>query len=229
LIGLATSLVDSIKNNTLSFSDAAKKHSQHTPSAKEGGFLPMFTRGSFSPAFEQQVFSLNIGDVSSPFETVLGLHVVRLAERVGERVKVQQILFSLKPNNQDLQKIVSLFNSYKQKFLNDPGAFDSLAVVYKKNFRNSSGFFEKTKLSLLSGFLQKQFIILKNYSFSDPFINNGSVYLFYKYSKNQTPAFSLENNWSEIENIVLNYKKFSAFNGWLKQQKEKTYIKIYNN
>ena len=92
---LASTLVKNIKDNTLSFSDAAKKHSQHKPSASEGGFLPVFTRGSFSPEFEQRVFSLEVGDISSPFETPLGLHVVKLINRVGERVAVQQILFSL--------------------------------------------------------------------------------------------------------------------------------------
>ena len=229
LFSLALALIDSINNNSLSFSNAAKKHSQHKPSAKEGGFLPVFNRGSFSSDFEQRVFSLNVGEISPPFETALGLHVVKLVERVGERVGVQQILLSLQPNDNDLKQVVSLFGSYKEKFLNDPGAFDSLAVVYRQRFRNSSGFFENSKLSSLSLFLQKQFLGLGDFSFSDPFVVGGSVFLFYKYSQNKKVPFSLENNWSEIEAIVLNYKKFKAFTDWLKLQKEKTYIKIFNN
>jgi len=229
LILLANSLVEGLQNNSLVFSDVAKKHSQHAASALDGGFLPVFSRGSFSPDFERVVFSLDVGSISSPFETSLGLHIVKLIDRVGEKVRVQQILFSLDPSDKDLQGIVSLFYKYKNDFFNDPGAFDSLAIKYKKEKKNLSGFYEKSKLSNLPLFLQKKFLELNDFSFSEPFVKKGSVFLFYKYQKETPLVVSLENNWSEIEFLVLNHKKYSLFNAWLNSEKEKVYIKMFEN
>ncbi|MBG98582.1 hypothetical protein CL659_05675, partial [bacterium] len=61
------------------------------------------------------------------------------------------------------------------------------------------------------------------------FVKKGSVFLFYKYQKETPLVVSLENNWSEIEFLVLNHKKYSLFNAWLNSEKEKVYIKMFEN
>lgn len=45
-----------------------------------GGDLGWFTRGQFMPDWEQHAFALDPGDVSGPFETDAGVHVIRRLE-----------------------------------------------------------------------------------------------------------------------------------------------------
>lgn len=48
------------------------------PSAKDGGSLGRFARGTMAPAFEETLLSLQPGEVSTPVETQFGLHLIRL-------------------------------------------------------------------------------------------------------------------------------------------------------
>ena len=51
------------------------------------GGLGFFVRGALFPEYESVAFSLNIGDVSDPFKTEVGYHLVLLEDRVGEKIK----------------------------------------------------------------------------------------------------------------------------------------------
>ena len=48
------------------------------PSGPNGGYLGWFTAGMMVPSFEEAVFALDVGEVSSPVETQFGWHVIVL-------------------------------------------------------------------------------------------------------------------------------------------------------
>ncbi len=65
------------------FEELAKKYSQDPGSAKRGGDLGFFGRGRMVPQFENAAFSLKDGEVSEPFETTYGWHIVQRIESKG--------------------------------------------------------------------------------------------------------------------------------------------------
>ncbi len=63
----------------LSFSEAAKVYSDDRMTYLAGGELPEFTTGKYSADFEKNVFNLrNDNDITAPFETQFGYHIVKL-------------------------------------------------------------------------------------------------------------------------------------------------------
>jgi len=67
------------RRNPQSFADLAKKHSQDTGSAANGGDLGMNPRGSLaSKALEDAIFSLQPDEISNVVPSEFGFHVVRL-------------------------------------------------------------------------------------------------------------------------------------------------------
>ena len=65
----------------ISFSDAAKKYSQ-APSRKTGGDVGFFRyRGKMPDAITQEAFSLKKGELSKPFATPFGVHLLKVTER----------------------------------------------------------------------------------------------------------------------------------------------------
>ena len=52
---------------------------QHSncPSGQSGGSLGEFTKGMMVKAFEEVAFSLNIDQISEPFESEFGFHIVK--------------------------------------------------------------------------------------------------------------------------------------------------------
>ncbi len=64
-----------------SFADIARVESEDPVSAAEGGDLGWSSAGTFHPVFEDQLARLSIGEVSQPFRTPFGWHLVELLER----------------------------------------------------------------------------------------------------------------------------------------------------
>lgn len=63
------------------FEKAAKLYSQDKGSSYLGGKLPQFTSGQIVPQFVINVDTLKPGQVSKPFQTIYGFHIVKLLSR----------------------------------------------------------------------------------------------------------------------------------------------------
>ncbi|MGY8776376.1 MAG: peptidylprolyl isomerase [Spongiibacter sp.] len=64
------------------FSALASQYSEDTISAKQGGSLGWVKRGDIDPVFSERVFSMSVGDLSEPFATPFGYHIVQIEEDV---------------------------------------------------------------------------------------------------------------------------------------------------
>jgi peptidyl-prolyl cis-trans isomerase D len=62
------------------FAALAKEYSTDTISAEKGGDLGFFERGVMLEAFDNQVFSMQPGDISDPVRTSYGYHIIKLNE-----------------------------------------------------------------------------------------------------------------------------------------------------
>ena len=63
------------------FEDLARGHSNDTVSAADGGSLGWVSPGDLVPEFEVAMNELAPGEVSSPFKTQFGIHIVQVLER----------------------------------------------------------------------------------------------------------------------------------------------------
>lgn len=63
------------------FEKAAKLYSQDKGSSYMGGRLPKFTSGRIVPQFVVNVDSLKRGQISKPFQTIYGFHIIKLLSR----------------------------------------------------------------------------------------------------------------------------------------------------
>jgi peptidyl-prolyl cis-trans isomerase SurA len=63
------------------FADLARSHSDDQGSALKGGDLGWISSGDVVPEFEDQIKRLEAGQISSPFRTPFGWHLVQVLER----------------------------------------------------------------------------------------------------------------------------------------------------
>lgn len=59
------------------FAELAMKHSDDKGSGRQGGELGWVGMNMTIPAFEEKIFSMKNGEISEPFETPIGLHIVK--------------------------------------------------------------------------------------------------------------------------------------------------------
>ena len=64
----------------LDFAEAAGKYSK-CPSKGNGGDLGEFTKGKMVPEFEEVAFALPVGEISEPFSTQFGFHIVKVTNK----------------------------------------------------------------------------------------------------------------------------------------------------
>ncbi|MEX1128466.1 MAG: peptidyl-prolyl cis-trans isomerase [Vicinamibacterales bacterium] len=63
------------------FAALAKQYSEDESNNTTGGDLDFFGRGAMVPEFDQVVFGMETGQISDPFKTSFGYHVVKLTEK----------------------------------------------------------------------------------------------------------------------------------------------------
>ena len=130
------------------FEEMAKAKSQDPGSAKSGGKLPWFGVNRMVPQFEKVSYALNDGEISQPFETTYGYHIVKKLSHKGvpsfEEAKktidaqIQQDERSTMAQDAKIEEVKKLygykaddkgFRTYLLKELNKHGAYDSAFVA----------------------------------------------------------------------------------------------------
>lgn len=76
----AAELLDELRGGR-DFAEVAREYSDDSGSANQGGDLGWQGPGSFVPEFEKRLARLEKDDISDPFETQFGIHIVQLLER----------------------------------------------------------------------------------------------------------------------------------------------------
>jgi peptidyl-prolyl cis-trans isomerase D len=76
-----------VKKNPASFADVARKNSQDTGSALNGGDLDFFGRGAMVKPFEDAAFALKPGGISDVVESDFGYHIIQVTQARGGETK----------------------------------------------------------------------------------------------------------------------------------------------
>jgi peptidyl-prolyl cis-trans isomerase D len=67
-------------NSGEDFATLATQYSQDESSSADGGNLGFFGKGIMVPEFEEKVFAMSVGEVSTPVKTEFGYHIIKLDE-----------------------------------------------------------------------------------------------------------------------------------------------------
>ncbi|WP_154172664.1 peptidylprolyl isomerase SurA [Vibrio metoecus] len=99
--------VQRIKNGEVTFAELAQQYSQDPGSAAQKGELGYQTPDLYVPEFKHQVETLPVGQISEPFKTVHGWHIVEVLDRrqvdrtdSALKNKAYRILFNRKFNEE---------------------------------------------------------------------------------------------------------------------------------
>ncbi len=77
-------ILDSLRLGKASFEDLARRYSQDSLSGPLGGELGWLNRGTnIEPHFEEAMFGLNVGEVSSIVRTAFGMHIIKVLGEEG--------------------------------------------------------------------------------------------------------------------------------------------------
>ena len=143
----AFTLADSIAKALRSggdFATAARRFSQDSGSAVQGGDLGWQRRGTFERPFDEVVFRLRPGVISDPVETVFGYHVIQVERVQPTEVQARHILIipETTPENVDSARVRAdsvaawakagqSFDSLQQRFHDPAEEREAISVPFE--------------------------------------------------------------------------------------------------
>jgi len=215
-------------NNGASFDSLAIIYSDDPGSAPSGGNLGFTKRGSLVKEYEEAAYTLKVGEVSSPVRSQFGFHLIRLNEKLGEKISTQHILNIINPTPNDSKIALDSIRTIYYRCESDPFLFDSLALDYSLVLNNTSGKHKKIALvDIPSSFLP----VLQNISemeISTPFeLDNGfAIICLHKHNLLVKP--NPENSWLLLYSLAKSNKQNVNFQSWVAEERLTTFIKIFN-
>ena len=226
LVSFLNQLKDSVGLG-VPFYDLAKKHSDDVGSASSGGQLGFVVRGTLFPEYEAVAFGLSLGQVSSPFKTELGYHLVLLEDRVGEKIKTSHILKKTDLGVFDIEKNKASLDSFLRgkDVYNYVERFDSLCSHYVVKEASAHGVFRNAPLPSLPLFLQK--LPLDSLGFQGPFLENNSLFVVRVFDYKSSEKVSLENYYSELFVLTQQHLMSNKIAEFINKERQKLYVEIF--
>lgn len=100
-------------DNGEDFGELAKKYSE-SPEATMGGDLGFIAKGTLNElSFEEKAFNLALGQISEPFESRLGFHIINVTDKRDQKVHIRQIFVKIAPDEQLLKHVNSTLDSLR--------------------------------------------------------------------------------------------------------------------
>ena len=119
------------------FAELAKKYSQDTGSAVQGGDLGYFGKGAMVKTFEEAAFSMQVDEIRGPVESEFGYHIIKLTEIKKAERKASHILISFEEKTQSFAEVKdSIITEVKKQkankhYLEIAGSFNDM--VYEQS------------------------------------------------------------------------------------------------
>ncbi|MDZ7846801.1 MAG: peptidylprolyl isomerase [Owenweeksia sp.] len=113
-----------------SFSTMAVLYSEDPGSSRNGGKYEGIQRGQFVKEFEAVAFNLKEGEISDPFKSEYGYHIVQLLKRRGEELDLRHILIKPKISAENLDQTKTELDSIRQLILRGEATFEEMAEKF---------------------------------------------------------------------------------------------------
>ena len=228
---IALQILDSIKNGA-EFSELARRNSEDSLSAIEGGDLGIASKGTFVKEFEDAVFSLDPGEVSGIVETQFGLHIIKLNEKLGDKVKAQHILIRFPKFESSDFETINFMNELREKIRNGEITFEDAAKEYSDDpqARKNGGYagkvpsdqFDSTTVEILND--------LSDGQMSEPIRVGSDTEYGYQIikliSKIPPHKLSLKDDYEKIKRYAENFKENKEMESWIDELRESIYVDI---
>jgi peptidyl-prolyl cis-trans isomerase SurA len=223
-----------------SFKMKAILYSDDPGVTQNNGFYSIERNSPFVKEFKEAAFSLEEGEISQPFKSDFGYHILMVEKIRGKQRDVYHILMQPKADDEAVERVRDSLTLYREKILKMELTFDEAVLKYSddKDTRLNEGVlmnpvsgdtkFEQTRMdpelyskisSLEAGELSRVFL--------DETRQGGKMFkvLLLK-SKTEAHEADLGKDYEKIMDLALQKKKTETIEKWSEEKIKDTYVKI---
>ena len=241
VINMLNSFKNDVEEKGLSFASKAILYSQDPGSRANGGKYTLHRkRPRMVKEFRDVAFSLEEGEISSPFKTEFGWHILTVEKIRGQQVDVRHILITPNIDESKLTESKKLLDTIRKRILDKEIEFKDAAFnfSFEKETRNNGGKlvnpitgdtrFELTKMDPK---LYNQVKNLDEGEVSLPLLETDrsglkkyKIIMVSKRYEEHLADFSKD--FAKIKELALKDKQLKNIKKWLKSKIDETFINV---
>jgi peptidyl-prolyl cis-trans isomerase SurA len=223
-----------------SFKTRAVIYSDDRGSSSNGGFYKINRKTQFVKEFKDVAFSLGEGEISEPFETEFGFHIIMVEKILGQDIELRHILMMPKVSDQALkdakEKIIQIKNRIEKGEITFADAARTLSD--EKETRANGGILINPKtqdthfeLTKMDPSLYSEVSNLKNSAITQPILDDdpraGKKYKIITVTNRiEEHTADYAKDYTKIKDLALKEKQIKAIAKWSEEKIKETYIKI---
>jgi len=238
--------LESIKNDVVvngsSFATKAILYSQDPGSRSTGGKITLYRnrKNQIVKEFVDVSYRLQEGEVSDPFETDFGWHIVKVDKVRGQELDVRHILLRPEVSNEALMEAKKQIDLIRKRIVDDELTFQEAARSFsdEKTTKNNGGVlinpttgdtrFELTKIDPV---LYNQIQRLKDNEVSSPLLEKDNIgtstYKIIKVSNRfDEHVADYSKDFLKIKELALKEKQLKTIQKWMNDKITETYISV---
>lgn len=231
---------EEILNGTSSFFTKAVLYSQDPGSKSNGGYYKMNRKTTFVKEFKDVAFSLGEGEISEPFETSFGYHIILVEKIRGQEVELRHILLSPRITEDAMAEAKERANAIRNRIVNKEISFAEAARSESDeketktnggtliNPRTQDARFELTKMDPS---LYSQVSNLRDNEVSYPIVEedpSGRKYYKLMMVTNRYDEHKADyaKDYTKIKALALKEKQIRRIGEWANEKIKETFIRI---
>lgn len=230
-----------VEDNDASFSVKAILNSDDPGSRPNGGFYSITKETGFDKTFKDVAFSLREGEISDPFKTTFGYHIIYIEKIRGQELDLRHILVKPKISDAAAEESKQELDKIRQKVIDEEFTFAEAALNFSDEketkfdgglLRNPQDFSSRFELTRMDPALYNQVRNLKDNEISYPILEEDprggtSKYKILKVTNRfEEHKANFAQDYIKIQELALTEKKFNAIKKWMEDHIEDTYISV---
>jgi peptidyl-prolyl cis-trans isomerase SurA len=223
-----------------SFFGKAVLYSEDKGSSSNGGYYKMDRKTQFVKEFKDVAFSLKEGEISEPFPTDFGYHIIYLEKIRGQEVDLRHIVISPKISDDVLKQAKEKADLIRKRILDKEITFTDAAKTMsdEKETRNDGGLLTNPKtqdtrfeLTKMDPTLYGQVSNLKDNEVSLPIVDEDRTGAkFYKIvtvtNRFEEHTADYSKDYIRLKELALKEKQIKAIAKWSEEKIKETFVKI---
>ena len=241
IINLLKSFKEDVLENGSSFSSKAILYSQDPGSRSSGGKYTLHRKKPrMVKEFRDVAFRLQEGEISEPFKSDFGWHIITVDKIRGQEVDIRHILLTPKIDPPQLLEAKNIIDTIRTRIIKKEITFDKAALAFstEKETKFNGGVLinpetgdNKFELTKLDPVLYNQIRNLKDGEISYPILDEDrsglkkyKILLISNRFDEHKADYSLD--YSKIKDLALKEKQINIIQTWMEEKIEETYINI---
>lgn len=231
-----------VLENDASFNVKAILYSQDPGSKPKGGLYTGITRETqFVKEFKDVAFSLQEGEISEPFETDFGYHIIKMEKIRGQERDLRHILMIPEISKKAMEQAAKELDTIRQHILDGKYTFDEGARNFSDEketkfdgglLRNPINFDSKFELTKMDPSLYNQVRNLKDGEISRPIKEEDPrggppkfkiMQITNRYDEHKA---DFARDYIKIQELAMRDKQFKAVKEWMAERIDDTYILV---